>query len=63
LPLLTGEGQSHHGEILSQAAKFAETEMLAPLLNQLRFSTADLEHAYSLVESGSLGKVIIDFEN
>ena len=60
LPLLTGEGQSSHGEILSQAAKLAEAGKLTPLLNEQRFTGADLEAAYALVEAGSLGKIVIE---
>jgi hypothetical protein len=34
---------------------------LRPLLNQQRFSPVDIDGAYSLVESGALGKVVVDF--
>ena len=59
-PLLTGEGRTHHGEILSQAAKLAEAGKLRPLLNEQRFSTGDIAAALALVESGSLGKVVVE---
>jgi NADPH2:quinone reductase len=61
LPLITGEGRAHHGEILAQAAALAEAGKLRPLLNAQRFSTADIDAAHAVVESGSLGKVVVEF--
>ncbi|MBV8114027.1 MAG: zinc-dependent alcohol dehydrogenase family protein [Silvibacterium sp.] len=60
LPLLTGEGRAHHGEILANAAALAEAGKLKPLLNPRRFSTAEIASAHALVESGSLGKVVVE---
>jgi NADPH2:quinone reductase len=60
LPLLTGEGRAHHGEILTCAATLAEAGKLRPLLSEQSFSTADIAAAHALVESGSLGKVVIE---
>jgi NADPH:quinone reductase len=60
LPLLTGEGRAHHGEILSKAAEFVEAGKLRPLLNEHRFSTAEIEAAHALVEAGALGKVVVE---
>jgi NADPH:quinone reductase len=60
LPLLTGEGRAHHGEILAQAARLAEAGKLKPLLNEHRFSTAEINAAHALVESGSTGKVVVE---
>jgi len=59
LPLLTGEGRLHHGEILAEAAKLAEQNKLRPLRHERTFSTSELEEAYSVVEAGSLGKVVV----
>jgi len=55
LPLLTGEGRAHHGEILARAALLAEECKLKPLLNKHRFSTPDLDEAYKVVEPGGRG--------
>lgn len=63
LPLITGEGRAHHGEILAQAAALAEENKLKPLLSEQRFSTADIAAAHALVGSGSLGKVVIDLQS
>ena len=43
LPLITGETRAHHGKILAQATALAETGKLKRLLNELRFTVADLE--------------------
>jgi NADPH2:quinone reductase len=63
LPLLTGEGQEHHGEILASATSIAEEGKLKPLLNANHFSTSDIDAAYAAVGSGSLGKVVIDIRH
>jgi NADPH:quinone reductase-like Zn-dependent oxidoreductase len=61
LPLLTGVGQAHHGEILRDAAALADCGKLRPLLNAQRFSADDIGAAHELVASGALGKVVVDF--
>ena len=60
LPLLTGEGRAHHGEILSHISRLVDEGRLRPLLNSEHFSTSTLDAAYRTVASGSLGKVAID---
>jgi NADPH:quinone reductase len=60
LPLLTGLGQAHHGIILREAAALADGGKLRPLLNKQRFSSTGIDAAYALVESGALGKVVVD---
>jgi NADPH:quinone reductase len=61
LPLLSGQGLAHHGEILRRAAALADAGKLRPLLSQQRFSTADIEAAYASVTSGFVGKAVIEF--
>lgn len=61
MPLLTGTGQEHHGEILRQAATLADSGRLRALLNEQRFSADQTEAAHSLVESGAVGKVVVEF--
>lgn len=63
LPLLTGEGQEHHGEILASATSIAEEGKLKPLLNANHFSTSDIDAAYAAVGAGSLGKVVVDIRH
>jgi NADPH:quinone reductase len=62
LPLLTGEGRRHHGEILAKATALIEAGKLRPLLNQRTFSADEIAQAHSLVETGALGKVVIGFQ-
>jgi len=62
LPLLTGEGLAHHGEILTQAGLLAEEGKLKPLLNERRFSIEDIAAAHAVVESGSTGKVVVELD-
>jgi NADPH:quinone reductase-like Zn-dependent oxidoreductase len=62
-PLITGNGREHHGKILAQAAALAEAGKLTPFLNEKCFSTADINAAYTIVEAGSLGKVVVDIES
>jgi NADPH2:quinone reductase len=59
LPLITGEGRAHHGEILAQATALADAGKLRPLLNEQQFSPTNLAAAYAQVEAGSLGKVVV----
>jgi NADPH:quinone reductase-like Zn-dependent oxidoreductase len=60
LPLLTGNGRAHHGEILARVARLAEEGKLRPLLNQKRFTTSEIEGAHTMVEPGSEGKVVVE---
>lgn len=60
LPLLTGEGRAHHGEILKGAAEIADEDKLTPLLNKTQFSSTEIAAAHAEVERGALGKVVID---
>jgi len=63
LPLLTGEGRAHHGEILTHVTALIEAGKLKPLLNDHGFSFADIDTAHALVESGSVGKVVVEFSS
>ena len=40
LPLLTGEGRKHHGDILAEATRLAEAGQLVPTLDPRRFTLA-----------------------
>ncbi|HWU75156.1 MAG TPA: zinc-dependent alcohol dehydrogenase family protein [Rhodanobacter sp.] len=61
LPLLTGEGKTHHGEILREGTRLAEAGMIRPLLDSRRFGLDRIEHAYALIEQRQAqGKVVID---
>jgi NADPH:quinone reductase len=61
LPLLTGKGRAHHGEIMREAAKLAEAGKLVPLVDERRFTLETAMDAHTLVESGkALGKVVVE---
>ncbi len=60
LPLLTGEGRAHHGDILREATPLAESGALAPRLDPHAFSFAEVEAAHRLVaERKAAGKVVV----
>ncbi len=60
LPLLTGVGRAHHGEILRAAAALAEAGQLRPILDPNGYDLASVMDAHARVESGSAGgKVIV----
>jgi NADPH:quinone reductase-like Zn-dependent oxidoreductase len=61
LPLLTGEGRAHHGEILSRVAELADEGKLTPLLNERQFSPHEIAVAHDDVEHGAMGKTVIEF--
>ena len=64
LPLLTGEGKAHHGEILREATRLAEAGMIKPLLDSRHFGLDGIEDAYALVEQRQArGKVVIDIDS
>lgn len=61
LPLLTGKGRKHHGEILAQATRMAQAGQLRVLLDAQRFTLTEVNQAYERVSSaGHQGKVVID---
>lgn len=60
-PLLTGIGHARHGQILREAAAMVDTGQLRPVLNAQRFSAAHIADAHALVESGTVGKVVVEF--
>ena len=61
LPILTGEGRAHHGEILREATKLVETGKLAPQIDPRRFTLDTVDDAYrSMTTRAATGKTIID---
>jgi len=61
LPLLTGEGGRHHGEILAEATKLAEAGALAPNLDPGRFMLSTVNEAHRSMEAGmARGKLVVD---
>jgi NADPH:quinone reductase len=61
LPLLTGEGRAHHGEILREATRLVEAGKIVPLVNPRHFKLAAVDEAYRAIESRSAaGKIVIE---
>lgn len=60
LPVLTGKGRKHHGEILKEAAKLAEAGKLKVLKDTVKYTFDHLNDAHLAVENGaSAGKVVV----
>jgi NADPH:quinone reductase-like Zn-dependent oxidoreductase len=60
LPMLTGQGREHHGEILREAASLVDAGRLRPLLDDTRYGLGTALKAHQAVESGTAnGKVVI----
>jgi NADPH2:quinone reductase len=63
LPLLTGEGRAHHGEILREAAQLAMAGKIRPHIDCRRFTLSTVEEAYQAVQTRSApGKVVVAIE-
>jgi NADPH2:quinone reductase len=61
LPLITGKGRAHHGEILREAGKLAEAGKLKPLMDSRQFTMGTAMDAHGLIEAGAArGKIVID---
>jgi NADPH2:quinone reductase len=61
LPLLTGEGRAHHGEIIREATRLAEAGQLRPRLDPRRFDLANIADAHTAIEDRSAqGKIVVD---
>jgi NADPH:quinone reductase len=61
MPMLTGKGRAHHGQILREATKLAETGKLIALLNPERFTFETALEAHLVVQSSTaVGKVVIE---
>jgi NADPH2:quinone reductase len=63
LPLLTGEGKAHHGQILREATRLAEAGLIQTMLDARPFSLDTVGDAYALIEQRQAqGKVVIDID-
>ena len=61
LPMLTGKGRAHHGEILRQIATWVDEGKLTPLVDSTRFTFKDINRAHEYFEAGShIGKIVIE---
>jgi NADPH:quinone reductase-like Zn-dependent oxidoreductase len=63
LPLLTGEGRRHHGDILREAGRLAEAGRLVPRLDPRQFALASVGEAYRAIkERSAQGKLVVDID-
>jgi len=61
LPLLTGEGRAHHGEIMREATRLIEAGKLVPLVDARRFTLETVGDAYALIrDHAAKGKLVVD---
>ncbi len=61
LPMLTGEGLAHHGEILKQVADWVDEGKLVPLVDSQRFTLDHVNAAHDYFASGKhTGKIVIE---
>jgi NADPH:quinone reductase-like Zn-dependent oxidoreductase len=61
LPLLSGEGRAHHGEIMAEASRLAEAGKLMPLLDPRHFTLENVGDAYALIrDHAAKGKLVVD---
>jgi NADPH:quinone reductase-like Zn-dependent oxidoreductase len=61
LPMLTGEGRAHHGEILREASHLVEAGKLVPKVDPRRLRLDQVGEAYDAIKGGGLqGKLVIE---
>jgi NADPH2:quinone reductase len=64
LPILTGIGRTHHGEIMREATRLVEAGKLVPRLDPRHFTLAAVDEAYRALEShGNAGKIVVDIQD
>jgi NADPH2:quinone reductase len=63
LPMLTGEGREHHGEILHEATKLAEAGKIVPRLDGRQFTLETIGDAYQAITQGPVaGKLVVTID-
>jgi NADPH:quinone reductase-like Zn-dependent oxidoreductase len=61
LPLLTGQGRAHHGEIMRAATRLVDAGQLRPILDERRFTLETATDAHVVIEERlARGKVVVD---
>jgi NADPH2:quinone reductase len=61
LPMLTGKGRAHHGEIMREATRLAEAGKIKPFVDPRRFAFDAVADAHREIENRSAtGKIIVD---
>jgi NADPH:quinone reductase-like Zn-dependent oxidoreductase len=63
LPMLTGQGRAHHGEILREAAELIEAGKIATRIDSRRFTLETAGDAYqALQDKTATARVVVDIE-
>ena len=63
MPLLSGEGREHHGDILREATRLVEAGKIMPKLDPRTFGLANVREAYGLIETRQAqGKLAVDVQ-
>jgi NADPH2:quinone reductase len=61
LPMLTGEGRAHHGDILREATRLIEAGKVTPRVDPRHFTLATVAEAYRAVEhNDTAGKIVVE---
>ena len=60
LPILTGNGKAHHGEILREATRLVEAGKIMPILDPRQFTLETANEAHAAVGQGGSGKIVVD---
>lgn len=61
LPLLTGEGRAHHGDLMREATRLGNAGQIRPRVDPQHFDFSSVEAAYERVRQGSgFGKVVVE---
>ena len=61
LPLLTGIGRAHHGDVLTEVTRLVEDGKLRPILDPRRFTLEQVGEAHAAIEDGrAIGKIVVD---
>ncbi|MFV3383242.1 zinc-dependent alcohol dehydrogenase family protein [Pseudomonas sp. NY15354] len=61
LPMLSGQGRAHQGQVLANATRLIEKGEVRPILDKHRFTLSEAHQAHDLVQSGqAVGKVVIE---
>lgn len=63
IPLLTGEGREHHGDIMREASKLVEAGKVSPRLDPRTFTLETATSAHELIETRKAnGKLVVDVD-
>jgi hypothetical protein len=60
LPMLTGEGRGHHGEIMREATRLVEAGQVLPRVDPRNLTLSSVADAYRAIEASDAGKIVVD---